>query len=191
MSANKKSGMGFLGGVGEFFRKKIVGLKRKPHIIPGIVLLFAFLYFSFNLTQVSQTTALVQGKGMGLCQFCVMLFSLLSMVCLLNAFPHRKKPNVLMVALLLGMLAILIFCDITYINRIAAALNRPENPIVLSSNTMYVASAYNMLNVHIVIVCVGAALVVLLPLYSKLIRKINTSVNVEGNGAMDEIEISE
>jgi hypothetical protein len=38
---------------------------------------------------------------------------------------------------------------------------------------------------------ITAGLVVLLPLYSKLIRKIKTSVDVEDNGAMGQIEISD
>ena len=37
---------------------------------------------------------------------------------------------------------------------------------------------------------IGAILVVLLPVYTKLLRKINTSITVEGNGDLGVIDIS-
>ena len=177
--------------VKEFFRKQIVNLKRRPQNIPLVMLLVCFLVYSFNLTNMSDTTAKIQGMGMGLCQFCIMLFSLLSMVCMLNAFPTRKKPVVPMVVLMFAMLGIIIFCDIHYCNAIIAALNRAESTIVLDVNTKYIADAYNMLQTFMILVGVTAALVVTLPFYSKLIRKINTSVEVEDNGEMAQIEIGE
>ena len=81
-------------GPREFFRKFLVSLKRKPHMIPLVMLALAFIYYSFNLTQIANTTALINGPHMGLAEFGTMLFSTLSLVCFLNAFPHRKKVNV-------------------------------------------------------------------------------------------------
>ena len=175
----------------EAVRKFIVSLKRNPSVIPLVMLLVAFLVYSFNLTSMSDSTAKIQGTGMGLCQFCIMLFSLLSMVCMLNAFPRRKKPNIPMIVIMFVMFAIIIFCDLHYNNAIMAALTRAESPIVLNETTIYIAEAYNMLNTHVILIGVSAALVVLLPVYSKLLRKINTSVDVEDNGEMGEIEINE
>ena len=48
-----------------------------------------------------------------------------------------------------------------------------------------------MLNNHMVMMGISAALVALLPVYSKLLRKINTSVDVEGNDAMAAIELND
>lgn len=175
----------------EAVRKFIVSLKRNPSMIPLVMLLVAFLVYSFNLTSMSDSTAKIQGVGMGLSQFCIMLFSLLSMVCMLNAFPRRKKPNIPMVVIMFVMFAIIIYCDLHYNNAIMAALTRAESPIVLNETTIYIAEAYNMLNTHVILIGVSAALVVLLPVYSKLLRKINTSVDVEDNGEMGEIEINE
>ena len=175
----------------EMVRKGIVSLKRKPQNIPLVMLLICFLFYSLNLTNMSNTTAKIQGAGMGLCQFCIMLFSLLSMVCMMNAFPVRKKPVVPMVVLMFAMFGVMIFCDIHYCNAIMAALNRAESPIKLDINTIYIANAYNMLQTFNVLLGVTAGLVVTLPFYSKLIRKINTSVDVEDNGDMAQIEISE
>ena len=180
-----------MSGIKEFFRKQIVTLKRNPSMIPLVMLLIAFVVYSFNLTSMSNSTAKIQGAGMGLSQFCIMLFSLLSMVCMLNAFPRRKKANIPMVVIMFIMFAIIIICDVHYSNAIMAALTRAESPIVLNETTAYIADAYNMLNTHVVLVGITAALVVLLPVYSKLLRKINTSVDVEDNGDMAEIELND
>ena len=177
--------------VKEFFRKQIVTLKRNPQNIPMAMLLISFVYYSLNLTNMSNTTAKIQGVGMGLCQFCIMLFSLLSIVCMLNAFPSRKKPVYPMVALMFVMFGIMIYADIHFCNGIMAALTRAESPIILDVNTMYIANAYNMLQTFTILIGITAVLVLTLPIYSKWIRKINTSVDVEDNGDMAQIEISE
>ena len=67
---------------------------------------------------------------------------------------------------------------------------REVNPIVIDKSTIYIAQTYNVLQNHIVIDSIGAALVLLLPVYSKLLRKINTSITVEDNGKLDVIDIS-
>lgn len=177
--------------VKEFFRKQIVTLKRNPQNIPMAMLLISFIYYSLNLTNMSNTTAKIQGVGMGLCQFCIMLFSLLSIVCMLNAFPSRKKPVYPMVALMFVMFGIMIYADIHFCNGIMAALTRAESPIILDVNTMYIANAYNMLQTFMILIGITAVLVLTLPIYTKWIRKINTSVDVEDNGDMAQIEISE
>lgn len=179
------------GYVREFLRKCIVALKRKPSLIPLLMLFASFLVYSLNLTHMSDTTALIQGKGMGLSQFCMMLFSLLAMLCMLNAFPRRKKANIPMLLLMFAMFGILIFCDIHYLNGIAAALTREVSPIKLTEETEYIVKAYNMLATYQTMIFITAGLVVLLPVYSKLIRKIKTSVEVEDNGAMGQIEITD
>lgn len=191
MSGKNKTSAGFGARVKESFRKFLVALKRNPQSIPLVMLLLSFLVYSLNLTDMSDSTAKIQGAGMGLAQFCIMLFSLLSLVCMLNAFPRRKKANIPMVVLMFLMFAIIIYCDVHYMNAIYAALNRAESPIQLNDTTAYIAYAYNMLNSHIVMMVVTAVLVVLLPVYSKLLKKINTSVAVEDNGSMAEIEINE
>lgn len=175
----------------EFIRKMIVALKRKPSMIPLIMLFVSFLYYSLNLTSVSNTTALIQGKGMGLSQFCIMLVNMLALLCMLNAFPRRKKPNIPMLALLAVMFGVLLFCDYHYMNCIAIALSRAESPIQLTEKNMYVVKAYNMLATYQALLIVTVVLTVLLPIYSKLIRKIKTSIQVEDNGSMGQIEIEE
>ena len=182
--------MKFVAGLKESFRKLLVSLKRRPHMIPLLVFALAFLVYSLNLMNISDTTAKIQGKGMGLCGFATMLFSLLSLLCFLNAFPHRKKVNVPMLALMFVLVAIIIYAGIFYQGRITEALTREVNPIVVSDDKVYIAQAQTMLTVHRIILIIGVALVALLPVYSKALKKINTNVDVEENGDMGAIDIS-
>lgn len=174
----------------EFLRKFFVALKRRPSIIALVALVVAFLIYSLNLTYISNTTAKIQGPGMGLCGFATMLFSLLSLVCFLNAFPRRKKPVLVMVIVMFCMFAVIIFCDVHYMGLIENAITRADNPIKLDKSTEYIAKAYNMLMDHIIVECIGVALILLMPLYTKLLRKINTSVTVEDYGKLGAIDIS-
>ena len=191
MSKTSKGNSKFLASVKESLRKFVVSIKRKPHMIPGVVIAIAFLYYSLNLTNISDTTAKIQGAGMGLCGFCTMLFSILAFVCFLNAFPNRKKVNIPMLILMFLMFAIIIYCDIHYSGRILAAVNRAENPIKITENTQYIADAYNVLNTHIIMLGISIGLIVLLPLYSWLLKKIKTSIDVEENADMGELELAE
>ncbi|MBQ4074258.1 MAG: hypothetical protein IJD39_03560 [Clostridia bacterium] len=178
------------GGFKEFIRKTIVSLKRKPQMIPMLVLAAAFLYYSLNLTQISNTTAKIQLGGMGLTGFCTMLFSMLSFVCFLNAYPHRKKTNIPMLALAFLMMGILIFCDTFYAARIIEATTRADHPISMA-DFAYIGNAHHMLMVHRIIVAVGVVLTALVPVLRKLLRKINTSLIVEESAQMNELDLSE
>ncbi|MBE5809878.1 MAG: hypothetical protein E7318_02965 [Clostridiales bacterium] len=178
------------GGLKEFFRRKIVSLKRKPQTIPLVVLAIGFLVYSLNLTHVSDTTAKIQLSGMGLSGFCTMLFSMLSFVCFLNAYPHRKKTNIPMLVLMFLMLAILIVCDTFYMGQITKAITRADHPIVVDTATAYIQKAYDMLNLHRIIIAIGAVLTLLVPVLRKLLRRIDTSLPVEEGAQMGEILLS-
>ena len=183
-------GSRIVGWLKERWRKFLVALKRRPQMIPLAALVIAFLFYSLNLMYVSDTTARIQGAGMGLAGFATMLFSMLSFMCFLNAFPYRKKTNVPMLVLMFAMLAIVIFADVYYSGAIIAAVNNAENPITITASTSYIASAYNNLRIHIIMLVVAIVLILLLPVYSKLLRKIKTSVDVEDNGSMGAIDLS-
>ena len=177
-------------GLSEIWRKFLVSLKRRPQLIPLVVLVIGFVFYSMNLMYISDTTARIQGSGMGLAGFATMLFSMLSFVCFLNAFPYRKKPNMPMVILMFAMLAIVIFADVYYNNAIWNAITRPDNPIKVTAETSYIAYAEYYLRIHIGILVVGAVLTLLLPVYSTWLRKIKTSIDVGDNGSMEAIDIS-
>lgn len=173
--------------IGEFFRKKVVSLKRNPKLIPMVILLVGFVYYSLNIAAISETTLQLQlpGKNMGLTAFAIMLLSLLCVVCLMNAFPRRKKTNIPMLVIGLAMVALVIYCDIHYTNCVYYWWSTQERRFD------YVTKAYNAINTHMVITIVGLVSVALMPVYPKLLGLINTRVNIEDNGNMDAIELSE
>lgn len=173
--------------VKEFFRKRIVALKRKPQMIPMVVLGIAFVLYSFNLTNISDTTARINFTGMGLAEFCTMLFSLLSFVCFLNAYPHRKKTNIPMLVLMFVMLGILAFCDVYYLAQITRSLAENE----ANRSLAFIANAQSMLHAHLIILAVGAVLTLLVPVLRKVLRKINTNPELEENQQMEDIVLSE
>ena len=174
----------------EMRRKFLVSIKRRPQMIPLAVLVIAFLFYSLNMSVISNTTARIQGAGMGLAGFATMLFSMLSFMCFLNAFPYRKKVNVPMLVLMFAMFAIVLFADGYYISAIVRAMTRENNPIVVDLSTRYIDQARQYLSIHMGILACGMVLIALLPIYSKALRKINTSVDVGDNGQMGAIELS-
>lgn len=174
----------------EVWRKFMVMLKRKPSLIPLAVMVVAFLEYSLNMTTISNTTAKLQISGMGLAGLITMLLSMLSLVCFGNAFPHRKPVNRPMWGLMLAMVAAVIASDFYYMNAINYALTRTDGSAVeITQDTLYIVTAYQDLSIHIVILIVGVVLTLLLPIYSKWIKKIKTSIELEYSDNMGEIEL--
>ena len=180
MAKNNKSIVSRIGsGIKEAIRKFLVSLKKNPQVIPLLAHTVAFLIFSMNLTDISNTTAKVYGKHMGLCAFVVMLFSILTYVCLFSAFPKRQKPNYVMLAIIAVLYVAIIVADIHYTGRITAALTRAESPIEITEVTAYIPIAQKVISTHIIAVIVSAVMIALEPVYAKLLKKINTSVEIE------------
>lgn len=177
-------------GFKEFIRKFFVTLKRSPQRIALVSLVVAFLIYSLNLTSISKTTTLLLLPNMGQCEFVAMLFSILAFVCFLRAFPRREKPKIAMIVLIFLMLATLIFVDVVYYSRIIEAVTRETNRIEITAERAYIAIAQNVVVMHIIFVAISAVLLATLPLYSKALLKINTSIDVEDNGEMEAIDIS-
>ena len=184
-----------LSGFGAWFkervRKILVALKKNPQFVPLLALCASFLEYSLNLTEISNTTAKIQGLNMGLAAFVTMLFMMLSFVCMLNAFPKRQKPKTPMIILMMVLYGAVIWADIHYMTKISWALYREENPIPLTESTMYIYDAYNTVLVHVILVGVTIVCVLLEPVFAKLFKKINTSIDVEGSGDIQNIDISD
>ncbi len=175
-------------GKTDFWRKVLVAFKRKPALVALIVLLAAFVFYSFYLTNVSHTTTRINKQPMGLLGFATMLVSVLAMVCFNNAYPRRKNTNYTMLFLALAMHILIIWFDGAYIGKIIEALNDPVSQLDVTKET-YILVTMDMLSIHRVIVGIGALLTVLVPVYGKILRKINTNVKIEGNSDMAAIEI--
>ena len=169
----------------EIYRKFIVSLKRNPQAIPLVALAVSFVYYSFNLTNISQTTALINSKHMGLSCFITMLFSILSFVCMLNAFPKRQKPNIFMLSLFTVMTIVIIYFDYYYHGMIT------KSTIEITELRLFVPIAKRVVSNHIIFMIITLALTYLEPLIAKLLKKINTSIDIEDNSNIDAIDITE
>ena len=188
-SKTKLSGFG--AWLKERVRKILVALKKNPQFVPLLALCASFLEYSLNLTEISNTTAKIQGLNMGLAAFVTMLFMMLSFVCMLNAFPKRQKPKTPMIILMMVLYGAVIWADIHYMTKISWALYREENPIPLTESTMYIYDAYNTILIHVILVGVTIVCVLLEPVFAKLFKKINTSIDVESSGDIQNIDISD
>lgn len=175
----------------ERVRKFLVVLKRNPHFIPLTMLFIAFAVLSFNLTKISNTTATMNKSGMGLCAFISMLLSILSMVCMLNAFPKRKKPNVAMIIIMMVFFLVMIGADIYYLIRLVRGVTTDPDAITVTMKNYFIIEAQGALIAHIVTIALTAVFVALEPLMAKLLKMINTSIEVESNGEIAAIDISE
>lgn len=177
-------------GFKEFIRKFMVSLKRSPQRIALVSLVAAFLIYSLNLSAISKTTTLLLMPNMGQCEFVAMLFSILAFVCFLRAFPRREKPKIALIILIFLMMAVLIFVDVTYHSRIVEATTRADHPVAITADRAFVTTAQSIVVLHIIFVAISGVLLATLPLYSKALRKINTSIDVADNGEMQAIDIS-
>lgn len=164
-------------GFAETKRKFIVSLKKRPHNIPLCMMVIAFVVYSFNLTKISNTTAVINRPFMGLCEFVIMLFSILAFVCFLNAFPKRQKPILPMVILLYLMQACIVGADVLYLTRI----NEGMKVIEITAARQFIPQAKSMLTLHIVLVIISIALIALIPVIGKALSKIDTSIKLSDN----------
>ena len=177
--------------VKEAARKFMVTLKRNPQFIPLTMLLVSFAILSFNLTKISNTTATMNKLGMGLCAFISMLLSILSMVCMLNAFPKRQKPKTAVVVLMLIIFAIIIAADVYYCITVIKGVTTDADAIKITAKNYFIVEAQNAVIIHIVMMFLTAISVLLEPVFAKLLKRVNTSINVEDNGEIATIDISE
>ena len=122
---------------------------------------------SFNITTAT-----------GICVFVTTLLSLLVLVSFLNAFPKRKKPNIFFIILVFVMIGAMAACDIVYYIQMNECLAGITNPAT-SDIYRLVSAAQPFMLVHIVLLGVSAVVFALLPLYKKLILKIDTKVVLE------------
>lgn len=178
----------------EWCRKRIVALKRQPQIIPLIVLLAASVFLMFAMFPISRAAYSVreqpQCASTGICLFVSSLLSLLVLVSFLNSFPKRKKPNVIFICVVYLMVGAMIGFDLWYYMQI-------ENCIAgLSSDTLKLSAGDGQIFmiVHIILLGIFAVVFALLPVYSRLINKIDTSIKVESataNMQAGQIDIQE
>lgn len=174
----------------ERVRKFLVALKKNPQAIPLASLCVAFLHYSLNLTDISNTTAKIQVKIMGLAAFITMLFMILSFVCMLSAFPKRQKPKIPMIVVMVVLYGAVIAADVHYLNSINYALSTASDSIDKASLS-FILTAQQTVVINIVLIAITLLLVLIEPLLAKLLKKIKTSINVEGSGDIGAIDIAD
>jgi len=96
------------------------------------------------------------------------------------------------------MLAAIIAVDALYYSKVVGAVTYDEalakaNPeiILVTAKNFFIIEAADTMIFHIVSVALTALFVLLEPLFARLLKKINTSVNVDDNGEIAGIDISE
>jgi len=187
-----KKGRG--GGVKEFFRKRIVGLKRNTQIIPLIFLIVSCCIFTFtlgvhsiaandNYTVAMENAYVAAGnspvsffnRSVGMYVFIITLFSVLSVISYLSVY-RNGKLNVVMLVVVYFMIAVMIACNFLYINALkfymydfGSRVNGDPDVLKAIANS----------KAHIVSLIISAVFVTILPLLRWLLNKIDTSVEDE------------
>lgn len=172
----------------EWFRKLIVKLKRKTQIIPLIFILVTSLFYLCSIGIFAQVLEKNDGiSNGGICMFANSLMSILVLALFLYAFPKRKKPNMIFVAIVFVVLALLIALDAIYYVNTLKYVN--DNYISLTRNPM-IPEQNKLLIVHMVLVGISIVVFAFLPLYKMGINKINTRKVIEENKLSEEIDTS-
>ncbi len=187
----------------EFFRKRIVSLKRSPQMIPMLFVIIACFIFTFSLS--IHSSAALGGmsdadKGVevaahlrspGLYMFVITLFSIMSVISYLTTY-KKGKLSVLMLVVTFVMLALVIVCDILYVKsveyyaiqfHIDAGHNIPLEELQLDADEL--AAKVNI-TWHIVFTSISIALIALVPVIRKLLGLIDTSVDDEYDRLMEQ-----
>ncbi|MDE7084897.1 MAG: hypothetical protein K2O81_06590, partial [Clostridia bacterium] len=179
-------------GVKEWFRKFIVKLKHKPQNIPFFILLItSFMYLCFLGTFSKFIDINSNIKSIGIFQFVNTLASILILLIFLNSFPKRKKVNIVMLVMTFTVLALMVVMDILFIVNITnygKNLRRGLEWFLAQEGT---SESITCAIVHIVFLGVTIIMLALMPLYKKLLLKINTSKELASNDIKEVIDTSE
>lgn len=171
----------------EFARKTLVKVKRQPSIIPLIMLAVCSCLFLFNLRHISNSNKM---NHMGLLGFISTLLSILVLVPMLNSYPRREKPNVFMIVLTYVMIAGIIVSDLVYRDKLINALIIDPSYLQGASGPSML-KAKDMLLTHVILLAITAVLNATMPLYKKLLNKINTSIELEYTDTSTAVELAD
>ena len=189
--AQEKSSESFGAKFKEWLRKLTVKLKRKTQIIPLAVILITSLVYLCMIGTYSQVVLLNSGiSSIGISMFVNTLASILILPLFLNAFPKRKKVNLVYIALVFVVLALLIGMDLLFYFNTKSYVSAQEDTIKYLNKHAEISKAYTLLIVHMIFVGVSIVVFAFLPLYKKGINKINTRKNLEENNLSEQIDTS-
>lgn len=189
-------GQKFLAGVKEWFRKFTVKLKHKTHMIPLVVVLIASLIYLCSLNTLSIALDDIRGiDSAGICMFVNTLVSILVLLVFLNAFPKRKKTNIVMLVGVFVLLALLLALDIVFYFKVVNFAKDSASKVFMTLDEYYadhpmIMPALDKVIVHAVFVGISILALAFLPLYKMGINKINTRKVVAENEIKEEIDTS-
>lgn len=187
----------------EWARKKTVAIKRKPQNIALLYLAIVTVYNLLVLTVYSEAIIMYAKdvEWVGLMVFVNTLLSILVLVAYLNTFPKLKNKksktvvtmtesgiklniNIPMLVVTLAMIVLMIVCEVVYYNLMNANyieqyVNKPEQ--AGSAAALLIASSLRFSIAHVILLGISIVLILTLPLYRKLIMKINTSKVLESS----------
>ncbi|MCH5148865.1 MAG: hypothetical protein J1G05_05860 [Clostridiales bacterium] len=175
--------------VKEWFRKQTVKLKRNTKIIPQVylvIIMVIWLIWLFTFSQAIDSISKVEWIGMLI--FIITLLSILAVALFGSAFPKRKKTNIVMLCLLFVFLAVIILCSILYYTQAHDYIYDNYTAEKLTE-LAFLEQSLNLAIANAILNGIGIVLLATLPLYTKLIKKINTRKVLEesqlSNGAID------
>ena len=180
-------------GFKEFIRKQVVALKRNPQRIPLFCIVICSVLWLIWLFTFSQAVSALLGLNtLGLMVFVNTLLSILIIPLFLNAFPKRKKPNYVFIALVFVFMATIIVLDIVYRMQIYDFLyvQKAQTDAWIAERP-FIDSSCNLAIVHVVLIAISALSLALIPVYAPLIKKINTAKNIESNEISGSIDVED
>lgn len=173
----------------EFFRKKIVTLKRSPHLVALLLVLFCCVFYTCSLGGLADCVTLFSPKKvepLGIdyplyAQFPAMLLfvntllSILSFISYFSAHP-RGKLNKFMASLTLLMMILMVVADLVFVLAQNYYISLGDVIITSEIAEQAVNSGKFLSIAHIVMVSVTFVVICVTPLFGKLLNKINTDV---------------
>lgn len=176
----------FKAGAKEWLRKQIVNLKRRPSNIAFLFLIVSSLIYVLSLGTISQSVYSRLGLDWtGISTFVCTLFSVLSLVMYMNAFPKRKKVKVVSLVLCVLFMALMVFMDIMFYVEFSDAIEGATN---IES---YWQPTLTTILVHIIFIAITAILMATMPLYTKALMKINTKKDVDSTEIKGELDLED
>lgn len=174
----------------ERWRKFLVNLKRNPQRIPLLFFLvtsICWLFWLFTFSRVAYQHKVIELSGLTV--FVNTLLSILILALFLNAFPKRKKPNIIMIVLLFVFIAAMLAMDIIFYINVDKFIGNMTETELAGESFMNDALTYSI--AHMVLLGVSAIMLALYPLFKILLPKINTRKEVADNNIKEVIDVED
>ncbi|MDR0426729.1 MAG: hypothetical protein LBH24_06150 [Clostridiales bacterium] len=164
----------------EYFRKRLVHLKRRPQTIPLVLIVLSCIVFTFQLSAHSDSVMRFNSTAIALFLFITTLSSFMAVISYLGFRKFNKSaiaPLVITVALLLLQIVLQVY----YLSIVNTETTAIEVPIDVTPD---IVKSVNWTYAHLVFLSVALLSIALLPLYQKLLQKINTAPKTQPERAL-------